>query len=75
MNSQKFRVPAFTPLFFLMLAATAFLTVILVRVFEAPFWVLYFAGIVGAPFIVYAVRSVESVAPSKRSRPRSQSQD
>jgi hypothetical protein len=63
MNSPRFRVPAFTPRFFLLLAVTAFLTVLLVRISGAPFWVLYFGGIVGAPFIFHAVRSVERVPP------------
>ena len=64
MNSEKFRVPAFTPRYFLLLAAVAFLTVAALRLAGAPFWVFYFGGIVGAPFIFHAVRSVERVAPS-----------
>jgi hypothetical protein len=67
MSSNKFRVPAFTPRFFLLLAATGVLAAVALEVSEAPFWMRYFAGVVGAPFIFYAVRSVERVAPSSGS--------
>lgn len=64
MNSDRFRVPAFTPRYFMLMAVVAFLTVALLRLAGAPFWAFYFAGLAGAPFIVHAVRSVERVAPT-----------
>lgn len=67
MSSAKFRVPAFTPRFFLLLAVTGVLAAVVLQVSGAPFWTRYFAGIVGAPFIFHAVRSVERVAPSSGS--------
>ncbi len=68
MNSEKYRVPAFTFRFFLLLAATGILTAVVLQVSGAPFWTRYFAGIVSAPFIFHAVRSVERVVPSSGSR-------
>lgn len=75
MSSDKFRVPAFTLRFILLLAATGVLTAVVLQISGAPFWTRYFAGFVGAPFIFHAVRSVERVAPSGGSarRPGSQS--
>jgi uncharacterized membrane protein YdcZ (DUF606 family) len=64
MNSEKFRVPAFTFRFFLLLAMTGVLTAVALQVSGAPFWTRYLAGVVGAPFIFHAVRSVERVAPT-----------
>jgi hypothetical protein len=64
MSSPKFRVPAFTLRFFLLLAATGVLAAVVLQVSGAPLWTRYFAGIVGAPFIFHAVRTVERVEPS-----------
>lgn len=74
MNSGNFRAPALNLRFFLLLAAAAILTVLLLQVSGAPYWARYFAGLVGAPFIVHAVRTVESVTPPRRSPQRSRSQ-
>lgn len=75
MNSDKFRVPAFTLRFFLLLAVTAVLTAVLLKISGAPYWTRYLAGVVGAPFIFHAVRTVERIAPSggphRQSRSRS----
>jgi hypothetical protein len=67
MSSERFRVPAFTFRFFLLLAATGVLTAVVLQVSGAPIWTRYFAGIVSAPFIFHAVRSVERVAPTSGS--------
>lgn len=75
MSSDRFRTPAFTFRFFLLLAAIGVLTAVVLQVSGAPDWTRYFVGIVAAPFIFHALRSVERVAPSSGSprRPRSRS--
>ena len=42
--------------FVLLLALTAALTVMVLEIVGAPFWSLYFAGIISAPFILYVLR-------------------
>lgn len=56
MNSRELKAPHLGFRFFLLLALAAVLTVTALKIVSAPFWSLYFAGIVSAPFILYVIR-------------------
>lgn len=62
MSSEDFRAPPVSARTILLLAITAILTVAVWDILDAPFWTLYFSGLISAPFIVHAIRSHESVA-------------
>ena len=64
MNSRELKAPHLGFRFFLSMALAAALTVTVLKIVSAPFWSLYLAGIIAAPFILYAIRKHDAVRPS-----------
>ena len=64
MNSRELKAPHLGFRFLLSMALAAVLTVTALKIVSAPFWSLYLAGIIAAPFILYAIRKHDTARPS-----------